>query len=363
VSSGQAAVIQGLRRINEFAMLAVASPLLATMVTIPVLFLLGADGIVLSLIAAAATTLLASWWYSRHVGVERTSIPSPAFTQEAFALLKLGLAFTASGLMMMGTFYVVRIIVLRMVTFEAVGLYQAAWAVGGLYVGFILQAMGTDFYPRLTAAAHRNSECNRLVNEQAQVSLLLAGPGVVATLTFAPLVVSTLYTPEFDAAASLLRWICAGMALRIVTWPIGYIILAKGDQKLFFITELAWTLVHAGLAWVCIRSLGLDGAGMAFFGSYVFHALLIYPVVRSLSGFRWSTATRTTGMLFVTSIAVVFSAFYVLSNPFATAVGVVVLLFISVYSVRTLATLVPLADMPAPVRRLALLFGIARGRV
>jgi hypothetical protein len=32
-------------------------------------------------------------------------------------------------------------------------------------------------------------ECNRLVNEQAEVGLLLAGPGVIATLTFAPLVI------------------------------------------------------------------------------------------------------------------------------------------------------------------------------
>ena len=32
---------------------------------------------------------------------------------------------------------------------EAAGLYQAAWTLSGLYVGFILQSMGTDFYPRL----------------------------------------------------------------------------------------------------------------------------------------------------------------------------------------------------------------------
>ena len=45
-----------------------------------------------------------------------------------------------------------------------------------MYVGFILQAMGSDFYPRLTAVADDHAECNRLVNEQAQIGLLLAGP-------------------------------------------------------------------------------------------------------------------------------------------------------------------------------------------
>ena len=74
--------------------------------------------------------------------------------QEASALLKLGSAFMASGLMTMGVAYVVRVIVLRKIGFEATGLYQSAWTLGGLYVGFILQAMGADFYPRLTASSH-----------------------------------------------------------------------------------------------------------------------------------------------------------------------------------------------------------------
>ena len=44
--------------------------------------------------------------------------------------------------------------------------------------------LGTDFYPRLVGAASDDVQCNRLVNEQAHISLLLALPGVLATLTF-----------------------------------------------------------------------------------------------------------------------------------------------------------------------------------
>ncbi len=58
--------------------------------------------------------------------------------------------------------------------------------------------------------------CNRLVNEQVQISILLAGPGLLATLTFAPLAMHILYTPEFNGAVDLLRWICLGMMLRII---------------------------------------------------------------------------------------------------------------------------------------------------
>ena len=72
---------------------------------------------------------------------------------------------------------------------------------------------------------------------------------------------------------------------------MGFIILAKGQQAYFFWTELAWTIVNVGLSWLAVCSFGLNGAGMAFFGSYVFHGLMIYPVVRRLSGFRWLNRT------------------------------------------------------------------------
>jgi len=359
ISAGQRALIQGLRRIPDLAMLGIVGAFIGTLITIPTVYFLGDDGVVPALVGVAATAVLTSWWYSRKVRIQLPSMTAPKMAQEAGALLKLGFAFMASGLMTMGVAYVVRIIVLRTVGFEATGLYQSAWALGGLYVGFILQAMGTDFYPRLTAVAKNDNECTRLVNEQAQVSLLLAGPGVLATLTFAPLVITLLYSTDFHPAVPLLRWICAGMALRVISWPMGFIILAKGEQTLFFVTELAWTVVHAGLAWVCVHTFGLNGAGIAFFGSYVFHACLIYPIVRRLSGFRWSAANRRTGLLFVTTAALVFGGFYVLSPLAATVVGSLALVLSAWYSVRVLVTLVPLDEMPPSVRRLLILLRFA----
>lgn len=256
VSDGQGALIQGMRRIADLAKMGVLGAVYGTLISIGIVYFLGNDGVAPSLVGVAAMGLITSWWYSRKVHTQTPAMTASQMGQESAALLKLGFAFMASGLMMMGAAYVVRIIVVRQVGFDAAGLYQAAWALGGLYVGFILQAMATDFYPRLTAVGSDNTACNRIVNEQAQVSLLLAGPGVIATLTFAPLIIGLFYTPQFHAAVDVLRWLCLGMALRIISWPMGFIILSKGAQNFFFWSELAWTAVYLGLAWICVSSFG-----------------------------------------------------------------------------------------------------------
>jgi antigen flippase len=359
ISGGQGALIQGMRRIADLVKMSVLSALFGTVISIPMVYFLREKGVVPSLIGIAAMAIVPSWWYSRKVQIQIPSMTPSQVGREAAALLKLGFAFMSSGLVVMGVSYAVRVVALRRVGFAAVGHYQVAWTLGGLYVGVILQAMAADFYPRLTAVAHDHLACNRLVNEQARIGLLLAGPGVMATLTFAPVVIALLYSAKFGAAVGILRWICLGAALQVITWPMGFIILAKGRAGLMIFCELAWGVVSLGLAWICVAFFGLNGTGMAFFGSYVFHSLLIYPIVRQLSGFSWSTENKQTGLLFVSLIALVFSGFYVLPPIFATCVGALALVLSCSYSIRVLLGLISLDQTPIPMQRLLSRSGFA----
>jgi antigen flippase len=350
VSNGQSALIQGMRRILDLAKVGVLGAFFGTISSILLVYLFREQGVVLSLVAVALMSLALSWWYSRTVRVQSVPLSARQLWDESLPLLKLGIAFMAGTFMTTGIAYAVRIILLRKVGFEATGFYQSAWTLGGLYVGFILQAMGADFFPRLTANASDNPACNRLVNEQARVGLLLAGPGLVATLTFAPIVITLFYTAKFGAAVPVLRWICLGTTLQVITWPMGFIIVAKAKQAIFFGTELAWALVSLAFAWICVSKFGLNGAGMAFFGSYVFYGFLLYPIVRRMSGFRWSMDNKQTGLIFLLLIAVVFGSFYVLPLVWAASLGVLATIVSGIYSLRVLVTLVSPSRIPSPIR-------------
>lgn len=359
MSAGQGALIQGMRRIVDLAKMGVLGALFGTLFSVAVVYFLREKGVVPSLVGVALMSLTVSWWFSRKVHLPASSVTFSRVREEAKSLLTLGFAFMASSFMTLGIAYAVRIILLRNVGLAATGVYQAAWTLGGLYVGFILQAMGADFYPRLTASANDNPVCNRLVNEQTQVGLLLAGPGVLATLTFAPVVIAVFYSAKFGAAVGILRWICLGTTLQVISWPMSFIIVAKARQTIFFGTELVWALSSLVLAFVCVRYFGLNGAGMAFFGSYVCYGLLLYPVVRRLSGFRWSAANKQTGLLFLSLITLVFCGFYVLPLLWAACLGTLAALLGGAYSIRVLFTLVPWGQIPRPIQRLIVAFGFA----
>jgi PST family polysaccharide transporter len=337
--AGQLALIQGMRRIGDLARANILAALTATVVMIGAVLAFGRDGIAPALGVSAGAALVISWFYVRKVGAKAPKQSWLQIREETSALIRLGVVFMASAILTFGAAYVIRLIILRHDGVVAAGLYQAAWTLGGLYTGFILQAMGTDFFPRLTGVAHDDEACNRMVNEQAHVSMLLAGPGVIATLTAAPLVVSLFYTPEFLPTADVLRAICVGMLLRVAAWPMGFILLAKGARGLFFWTEVAATAVHVGLVWLLLPRLGVLGAGVAFLGLYVWHSILIYLVVRRLSGFRFSAENLRLGSLYLTAAGIAYGATVLAPFGLGLAISALLTLVCCAHALRSLLTL------------------------
>lgn len=288
VSAGQAALIQGLRRIADLAKQNVLGALVGTVLGLPLIWFWGERGIVPLLILVPATGLLFSWWFARRVPVAPISLTVRESVGEARALLGLGVAFMVSGLMMAAVAYVTRLLIVRHLGLEAAGHYTAAYTLSGLYAGFILQAMGADFYPRLTAVADDHAAVNRLVNEQTEIALLMAVPGILATLTFAPWVIRVFYAGAFEPAGAVLQWQALGILGRVISWPMGFVVLAKGERKLFLLCEtLAFTL-QIVLVWSFVVHFGIRGAGMAFAGLYASYTALMIFVSRRLTGFRWS---------------------------------------------------------------------------
>ncbi len=97
VAGGQGALIQGMRRISDLAKMGILGALYGTVISIPMVYYLREDGVVPALVAAAAMSIVTSWWYSRKVRIQPPSMTVSQVRHEAAGLLKLGFAFMASG--------------------------------------------------------------------------------------------------------------------------------------------------------------------------------------------------------------------------------------------------------------------------
>lgn len=290
ISGGQTAVLQGTRRIEDLARMVIFSAAGGTLISVALYAWLGEQGIVPAFLAAAVVNLTFSWWLLRRVTTPVVFLKWRETAKEARPLVFLGLAFMWSSILSAGVAFATRGLIIRGFGIEASGIYQAAWGISGLFAGFVLNAMGQDFYPRLTAVARHNNQVNRLVNEQIEVGILLALPGLLATLAFSSWIIQICYTVEFMPAAEMLPGFVLGILGRVIIWPIGFIQLAKGTSLTLVATETAFSAMHLLFIWLGLRYLGVVGVAVAFAAAYACHSAVMYCVAARLSGFRWSGA-------------------------------------------------------------------------
>jgi len=342
VAQGQVAVIQGLRRISELVQLQIFGSVAGALVSIALYAYMGRSGIVPAMLAASLINLIASWWYSKTVFNHFKSLSWKEVFTGAKGLVGLGLAFMIGGLATAFVAYATRAAIVRNLGLDELGVYQASYGISGYVFTFVLGAMGADFYPRLAGVAQNPSVMTRLVNEQIEIGLLLATPVLVATISYGPQIVDILYSSDFFKSVLLLRWFALGCFLKVISWPLGFVMLAKGEKFILLWSEIVFNLLHLILIIFAIKVQGLVGVAQVFVFMYILHAVGMFCVARRLITFVFSSSAiwlisyQVFIVVFVFIVSLVFSHFWV------NVIGGVVFLMILLNSIfqlrRRLAT-------------------------
>ena len=278
LSVGQNVILQGTRKLKYLAKSNVLGALLGLIITVPLYFLFGIKGIVPALIITSIITLSLSWYFSRKVLIDKMKLSLKDVWKEGKGMLTMGVLLSLSGLITLAVSYLTRIYIGREGGVEQVGLYTAGFTIIGTYVGLIFTAMGTDYYPRLSGVACDNQLAKKTINQQAEIAILILAPILMIFFVFIHWVVQLLYSNQFTLVNGMIQWAALGMFFKAATWAIGFLFLAKGASKIFFINELLSSTYMLLLNIIGYKYWGLSGLGIAFLLSYSICLLQVFII-------------------------------------------------------------------------------------
>ena len=179
-------------------------------------------------------------------------------------------------------------------------------------------------------------------------------------MALAPWLIQLFYSAKFQIAGEILSWQIGGMFLRALSWPIGFIVLAKGRAAVLFWTDFAAYSVYVALGWVGLGLFGLPGTGMAFLGLNIFHWCIIFAVVRRISGFSWSSANRRLSLLGISTASITLWVRLQLPEPWATIIGCSLAIVTGLYCLRTLVVLVGVDEINRYTRKIGFSFPLRK---
>jgi PST family polysaccharide transporter len=289
ISASQVALLNGLRRIGDIARVSVYGALIGTVLGVAALLLWREAGVTAYLIAAPFAAVVSGSIITRRVRLKDAHGSTVAeLRTQLLGMLGLGFTLMLVGLTATLSLLAVRTVIGKQLGAVALGEFSAAWMISMTYIGFVLQAMGTDYYPRLSAVIGDDAAATRLVNEQSEVALLLAGPILLMMQASAPWLVQLLFSSEFTGAVDVLRWQILGDVLKIIGWPLGFVILASGSGRLFLTCDALGVVIYSGFVWAGISTIGISSAGVGFMLMYAAYLPVVYVIARRKIGFHWA---------------------------------------------------------------------------
>lgn len=338
IAGTQTAVLIGLSRVGDMARVGVSASASASILGVLALWLWPSHGLVIMILLMPALASLFGYRYMRRLGPPQgPKIRFSELLDEWRPMVHVGVASLVAGLAALVGPLLVRTFVQHELGDEPLGQFQAAWAISMTYLGFVFAAMGADYYPRLAAALSDRAAAAKLVNEQTEVALLLCAPVLLAMLAFAPAVIHLLYSAEFGPAVEILRWQLIGDVLKVMSWPLGFVLVAMAATKTYILTETVGMAVFVLGVYFGLPLLGLRATGIAFLVLYMVYLPMVYLLAgRRLDGFRWTKAVRMQAVVVIFA-AVIVDAVSRMSNVFGAWLGGAAAVLMGIWALVRLA--------------------------
>ena len=285
LASGEQAILQGSEKLKIFARSTVAGSVTSLLVSIPLYYYLGLRGVVPSLLLASLFTFLFNYIASKKSNLKSEKTTVKTAFKEGVPMLKLGVYMTISGFMTTLLNYILIAWMNRYASMTEVGYYQAGFTLVTRYVGLIFIAMSTEYYPRLASVHNDREQLSLQVSRQMESSLLMLLPIVTLFLVLQNWIIPLLYKSDFVAVASYTTWAMPGVVFKAISWSLGFILLAKGEGKLFLITELISDVTSIVINILLYLNLGLEGLGIAYTLNFMIYTTYMWIISCKRYGF------------------------------------------------------------------------------
>lgn len=270
---GQNIQLQGMQKLSLMAKANMLGAFLSLLFSIPLYYFFRLDGIAPAIIITSICTFFIAFYYSRKLSVHRYWVSFRQAWSSGKNMVKTGIYISISSFSFLAQSYLTNIYINHTGSIDDVGLYNAGFAIVGVYVNMIFTAMSTDYYPRLSAVAVDSAKSNDLINQQAEVMLLILSPILIIFLIFAEWGILILYSQKFLPITTMVLWMALGMYFRAICWTLMYLLFAKGRFRLFFYNEMAYILYFFAFNLLGYKYWGLVGLGISFLVAQILYAI------------------------------------------------------------------------------------------
>ena len=283
ISGGEVAVLRGVRRLNTLAKYTLWTSFVALSVAVPLYYFFGVKGVLPAILLIAFLQMLGVLYSTVRLFAYRVAPFSLHLLRDGVEMIKLGAGYIYTTVLTSVSVWFIYSQISNIGGDSELGLFSAGYMLLSMLPSVLFAALDSEYYPRLAGSFEKVAVRNAMVNEQIEVHLLVQPPIILFIVAFLPLLLPLLYTVEFVPAIAMTQLAMFGFLFHILTYPISFMPLSKGDVMVFILQETLYNVTNVVLVVMGYRCFGLWGVGAGL----MIARLLDFIVAFSISYFRY----------------------------------------------------------------------------
>lgn len=283
VSGGEVAVLRGTRQLNSLAVYTLWTSLASLLVALPLYFIWGVNGILPSILFIALLQMSGILFHTIKLFRYRVAPFSLRLLCDGTEMLKLGAGYIYTTIVVSISAWLLYSMISELGGESELGLFSAGYLLLSMLPSVLFAALDSEYYPRLAGAFGNLKVRNAMVNEQIEVHQLVQTPIILFVIALLPLLLPLLYSVEFEPAVVMTQMAMFGLLFHVLTYPISFMPLSKGDVLLFMLQETVYNVANVVMVIVGYMYWGLDGAGVAL----LLARIVDFVTAISISCFRY----------------------------------------------------------------------------
>jgi len=278
---GLIAILQGLRKMKLIVYSGILTSLFTLFFTIPFYYFFKKEGIIPAILLSNLSAVFINIYYTQKIDIPKLKLSFKEFYSRSKPMLKLGFLLSINAIFGYITHFLIKLYFKDYGnSINTLGYYETSITILTSYFGIIFNVMSIDFYPKLTSINKFNHEVKKLVNNQIEIALLLVTPLIIVMYSFSKLVLKILYSSSFENVEIIFKFGLLAIIIKAITWPLGYIILAKSNKKQYFLITLISDFFLLGSSIYLYSKMGLLGIGLTSLLNYLIFGIYTYFYVK-----------------------------------------------------------------------------------
>jgi len=167
------------------------------------------------------------------------------------------------------------------ISMDAAGYWQGVWKISEVYLLFITTTLSIYYLPRLSEIKDRFELKKEIVSSY---KIILPAVSLVALTIYIcrNWIINILFSSEFMPMSELFAFQLLGDFIKISSWLLAFVMIAKAMTFYFIATEIIFTVSFVLISLFFIDHFGLVGATYGFALNYLLYLLAVVWIFRDL---------------------------------------------------------------------------------